>query len=322
MKSFQLILEESMVALLDGSSTVDECLVRYPQYAVQLESLLRVGRYLKLGREVKPSQAFKVHSRVFLAQHLRFNPRYSKRMQLSWRVALTLAMLFSTLFVTGTVHAQSVLPGDSFYQWKRASEELWRAFSINRIEIDIALSQRRLNEWVAVADDPALRLDAMRGYFDELRRLKQMDNLENHKFITPIIQAHQKILTDAGLPGSELVGDYLNLQTTPVPVATLPLILATNTMVFIPTYTFTLQPTFTLIPPTLTNEPLPTATATEMPSATPTEVPTFTATPTDVPAATPTEPAPTATVTVPEPTGTAIIIPLATDLPPPPANNP
>ncbi|MBI5964062.1 MAG: hypothetical protein HY863_11345 [Chloroflexi bacterium] len=319
MKSFHQALEESMLALLNGSSTVDECLVHHPQYAVELEPLLRIGRYLKLGREVRPSQAFKVHSRVFLAQHLRFNPRYSKRMQLSWRVVLTIAMLFSTLFVTGTVHAQSVLPGDSFYAWKRVSEELWRAFSINRIEIDIALSQRRLNEWVAVADDPALSRGAMRGYFDELRRLKQMDNAENHKFITPIIQVHQKILADAGLPGVELVGDYLNLQITPSPIATVTLILATNTTVFIPT--FTLQPTFTLTPnptATATDEPLPTATATLEPTATPTEVPTFTATPTDEPTPTPTEPESPATSTdEPTPTPTE---PSVTGIPP--VNNP
>ncbi len=320
MKPFHLVLEESMVALLDGSSTVDECLIRYPQYAAQLEPLLRVARYLKLGRDVRPSQAFKVHSRVYLAQHLRFNPRYSKRLRLSWQIALTIAMLFSTLFVTGTVHAQSVLPGDNFYPWKRASEELWRALSINRIEIDITLSERRLNEWVAVADDPALSPGAMRGYFDELSRLRRMDNAENHKFITPVIQSHQKILAAAGLPGVELVNDYLILQTTPTPVVTVTLIFATNTMIHIPT--FTLQPTLTLIPDptvTATDEPLPTATATEEPTATPTEEPTFTATPTYEPTATPTEPGPTATPTEPGPTGTAVE-PFATSGPPP--NNP
>ena len=317
MTSFQYILEECLTALSNDTATVDECLARYPQYAEQLKPLLGTIRYLKLGRSVKPSLAFKSYSRVHLTQHLHFNPRRSQWSQFFWRITTTFAVLMATLLVTGTVHAQTVLPGDNFYSWKRASEEVWRALSINSINADIALSERRLNEWVAVADDPKLSSEAMLDYFEELDRLKQKETVETHSFIAPIIRTHHEILDDAGLPGADLVESYVALLVTPLPAAT-------NTQVFI---TNTSNPTFTSLPqPTSTLKPDPTSTATELPptatvtyepTATPTYVPTMTPTnvptltPTSVPTLTPTN-VPTATN---EPTATPTDVPTAEAVP-------
>ena len=317
MTSFQYILEECLTALSNDTATVDECLARYPQYAEQLKPLLGTIRYLKLGRSVKPSLAFKSYSRVHLTQHLHFNPRRSQWSQFFWRITTTFAVLMATLLVTGTVHAQTVLPGDNFYSWKRASEEVWRALSINSINADIALSERRLNEWVAVADDPKLSAEAMLDYFEELDRLKQKETVETHSFIAPIIRTHHEILDDAGLPGADLVESYVALLVTPLPAAT-------NTQVFI---TNTSNPTFTSLPqPTSTLKPDPTSTATELPptatvtyepTATPTNVPTMTPTyvptltPTSVPTLTPTN-VPTATN---EPTATPTDVPTAEAVP-------
>ena len=317
MTSFQYILEECLTALSNDTATVDECLARYPQYAEQLKPLLGTIRYLKLGRSVKPSLAFKSYSRVHLTQHLHFNPRRSQWSQFFWRITTTFAVLMATLLVTGTVHAQTVLPGDNFYSWKRASEEVWRALSINSINADIALSERRLNEWVAVADDPKLSAEAMLDYFEELDRLKQKETVETHSFIAPIIRTHHEILDDAGLPGADLVESYVALLVTPLPAAT-------NTQVFI---TNTSNPTFTSLPqPTSTLKPDPTSTATELPptatvtyepTATPTNVPTLTPTyvptltPTSVPTLTPTN-VPTATN---EPTATPTDVPTAEAVP-------
>lgn len=317
MTSFQYILEECLTALSNDTATVDECLARYPQYAEQLKPLLGTIRYLKLGRSVKPSLAFKSYSRVHLTQHLHFNPRRSQWSQFFWRITMSFAVLMAALLVTGTVHAQTVLPGDNFYSWKRASEEVWRALSINSINADIALSERRLNEWVAVADDPKLSSEAMLDYFEELDRLKQKETVETHSFIAPIIRTHHEILDDAGLPGADLVESYVALLVTPLPAAT-------NTQVFI---TNTSNPTFTSLPqPTSTLKPDPTSTATELPptatvtyepTATPTNVPTMTPTyvptmtPTSVPTLTPTN-VPTATN---EPTATPTDVPTAEAVP-------
>lgn len=317
MTSFQYILEECLTALSTDTATVDECLARYPQYAEQLKPLLGTIRYLKLGRSVKPSLAFKSYSRVHLTQHLHFNPRRSQWSQFFWRITMTFAVLMAALLVTGTVHAQTVLPGDNFYSWKRASEEVWRALSINSINADIALSERRLNEWVAVADDPKLSSEAMLDYFEELDRLKQRDSVELHNFIAPVIQTHHEILDDAGLPGADLVESYVALLVTPLPVATNPQVFITNTSN--PTFTSLPQPTSTLKPdPTSTATELPpTATVTYEPTATPTNVPTMTPTyaltmtPTSVPTLTPTN-VPTVTN---EPTATPTDVPTAEAVP-------
>ena len=317
MTSFHYILEECLTALSTDTATVDECLARYPQYAEQLKPLLGTIRYLKLGRSVKPSLAFKSYSRVHLTQHLHFNPRRSQWSQFFWRITMTFAVLMAALLVTGTVHAQTVLPGDNFYSWKRASEEVWRALSINSINADIALSERRLNEWVAVADDPKLSSEAMLDYFEELDRLKQRDSVELHNFIAPVIQTHHEILDDAGLPGADLVESYVALLVTPLPVATNPQVFITNTSN--PTFTSLPQPTSTLKPdPTSTATELPpTATVTYEPTATPTNVPTMTPTyaltmtPTSVPTLTPTN-VPTVTN---EPTATPTDVPTAEAVP-------
>ena len=317
MTSFQYILEECLTVLSTDTATVDECLARYPQYAEQLKPLLGTIRYLKLGRSVKPSLAFKSYSRVHLTQHLHFNPRRSQWSQFFWRITMTFAVLMAALLVTGTVHAQTVLPGDNFYSWKRASEEVWRALSINSINADIALSERRLNEWVAVADDPKLSSEAMLDYFEELDRLKQRDSVELHNFIAPVIQTHHEILDDAGLPGADLVESYVALLVTPLPVATNPQVFITNTSN--PTFTSLPQPTSTLKPdPTSTATELPpTATVTYEPTATPTNVPTMTPTyaltmtPTSVPTLTPTN-VPTVTN---EPTATPTDVPTAEAVP-------
>ena len=317
MTSFQYILEECLTALSTDTATVDECLARYPQYAEQLKPLLGTIRYLKLGRSVKPSLAFKSYSRVHLTQHLHFNPRRSQWGQFFWRITTAFAVLMTTLLITGTVHAQTVLPGDNFYSWKRASEEVWRALSINSINADIALSERRLNEWVAVADDPKLSSEAMLDYFEELDRLKQRDSVELHNFIAPVIQTHHEILDDAGLPGADLVESYVALLVTPLPVATNPQVFITNTSN--PTFTSLPQPTSTLKPdPTSTATELPpTATVTYEPTATPTNVPTMTPTymptmtPTSVPTLTPTN-VPTVTN---EPTATPTDVPTAEAVP-------
>ena len=328
MTSFQYTLEECLTALSNDTATVDECLARYPQYAEQLKPLLGTIRYLKLGRSVKPSLAFKSYSRVHLTQHLHFNPRRSQWSQFFWRITMTFAVLMAALLVTGTVHAQTVLPGDNFYSWKRASEEVWRALSINSINADIALSERRLNEWVAVADDPKLSSEAMLDYFEELDRLKQRDSVELHNFIAPVIQTHHEILDDAGLPGADLVESYVALLVTPLPVATNPQVFITNTSN--PTFTSLPQPTSTLKPdPTSTATELPpTATVTYEPTATPTNVPTMTPTyaltmtPTSVPTLTPTN-VPTVTN---EPTATPTDVPTAEAVPtgtePPPTDIP
>jgi hypothetical protein len=182
---------------------------------------------------------FSAFARSALIQYALSHPRQQRGVALSWRMAMTLAMLVVALLFTGTVHAQSALPGDIDYGWKRTSELAWRALAPDPVAADIILSERRLNEWIAVANDPALNTSARNSYRDALSRLESSRDVETFALIVPMLQSHQRALKNAGLPTSEL-DNYLTEMLTPVviPVAETPSI-ATE----IPQITPDVQPT-------------------------------------------------------------------------------
>jgi hypothetical protein len=211
------------------------------------------------------------------------------------RTTLTVAMLVAVLLVSGTAHAQSALPGEAFYPWKRASEQAWRALSPNPIATDIMLAERRLAEWIAVSDDPSRSDTAMADYLEVLGRLESThDVAATVALIVPALQQQQQTLSDANLPTTEL-DTYLVEVATIVP----------PTPTEVPSTATQIPPTATEVPPTATEIP---PTATEVPS-TATEVP---PTATEI-QPTATEVPPTATEVPPTATE---VPPTATEVPP------
>jgi hypothetical protein len=296
MKDFQRILEECLTELSDGTATVDECLEYYPKHAEQLKPLLKTVLLLNRGRDVTPSPTFNAYTRSSMIQYLRSHPRQPRgNISLFQRAALTFAMLVAALLITGTAQAQSALPGDTFYAWKRTSEQLWRAISLDPLATDIMLTERRLHEWIAVANDPARSTSARNGYLEALSRLESVGDVETLARVIPALQSQQQTLNNAGLPTAQL-DDYLTVGVNSIPTV-------------VPTHVI---PTATEVPPTATDIPptpmdLP-PTATEVPP-TPTDLP---PTATDVPP-TPTDVPPTATDVPPTATD---LPPTATDVPP------
>ncbi len=297
MKDFQRILEDCLARLTNGTATLDECLARYPKHAEELKLLLQTALLLNRGRSVVPSPTFHAYTRSAVVQYIRSHPRQPRNMimPLFQRSALAFAMLMMALIVTGTAQAQSALPGDTFYPWKRTSEQVWRAISLDPVATDIMLSERRLNEWLAVSDDPALSNNAMNNYLAALTKLETVKDVQTLTLIMPALQSQQQTLNNVGLSNSDL-DDYL------VDVAnSIPATVATN----VPPTATNIPPTATNVPPTATNVP---PTATDVPP-TATDVP---PTATDVPP-TATDVPPTAT-DIP-PTATKVS-PTATKVPP------
>lgn len=265
MKAFQRILAECLTRLSNGSATVDECLSLYPKHAEQLKPLLQTVVLLDRGRDVVPLPTFNAYTRSALIQYVRTHPRQPQNvMPMLRRTALTFAMLVAALLVTGTVHAQSVLPGDTFYAWKRTSEQVWRVISFDSVATNIVLTERRLNEWIAVANDPTHSSSAMADYLEALTELESTDDVETLTIVVPALQEHQQILSNAGLSVPDLE-DYIVVAEVLLPVE--PLVQATPTQ-FPPTAT-EIPPTASEIPPTETDIP---PTATEIPP-TETEIP-------------------------------------------------
>ncbi|MFN8380443.1 MAG: hypothetical protein U0V02_00800 [Anaerolineales bacterium] len=310
------ILAESHVKFLNKTSTVKDQLVRYPEYAPELEPLLRTVFSLTLVRDVTPLYTFTAYTRDALLHHVATHPLpLQKRVAPSMRMSFSIAALILALLVTGgTVHAQSALPGESFYPWKRASEDIWRALSPNPVAADIVLAERRLQEWVLVANDPLRRTGAKNDYLEALTRLQTTNETETLVLIIPALQSQQQTLTDAGLTAPGL-NQYLSLAISLVPASVTPMAsptyaVPTATVMNILVVPTEVVPTIgipTEIVPTTTNVPIeiiPTQTAipTEIiPTATevPTEiVPTVTEVPTEVtpiPTDIPTEVVPTPT---------------------------
>jgi DNA-directed RNA polymerase specialized sigma24 family protein len=294
-KGFQRILEDSLTRLLGGIFTLDECLLLYPEHATQLSPLLETALLLNLGRDVEPLSTFTAYTHSAVTQYTQTHPRQPKIVvPVFQRTTVAFAMLVAAFLVTGTAHAQSALPGESFYSWKRASEQAWRALSPNPVATDIFLAERRLAEWIAVSDDPSRSAIAMADYLEVLSRLESTDDMAaTVTLIVPALQQQQQTLSDAGLATTEL-DNYLVDVAIIIPVDVLAQVTPTEiaptkvppTATEIPPTATDVPPTATDVPPTATDVP-PTATeipptATEIPP-TATEVPPTDVPPTDVP---------------------------------------
>ena len=318
LKGFQRILEECLVRFLNGTFTLDECLLLYPEYASLLSPLLETALLLNVGRDVESLSTFTAYTRSALTQFIQTHPRQRRIViPMVQRTALTFAMLAAVLLITGTTaQAQSALPGDTLYTWKRASEQVWISISPNPVATDIIIVERRLDEWITVAKDPSRSAGAKTAYLESLTSLRSRNNnnFETSALILPSLQSQQENLNTVGLVAPQLdsylvvvaanlPGDVI-IQSTPtriVPTATR----VPPTVTRVPPTATDVPPTATRVPPTATDVP---PTATDVPP-TATDVP---PTATDVPP-TSTRVPPTAT-DVP-PTSTRVP-PTATDVPP------
>ena len=270
-KGFRRILEECLMRIVKGTFTLDECLLFYPEYATQLSPLLETALLLNLGHDVEPLPTFTAYTHSALTQYICSHPRQRRIvLPVIQRTALTFAVLAAALLVTGTAKAQSALPGETFYPWKRASEQVWRAVSPDPVATDVTIAERRLHEWIAVAKDPSRSGGAKTAYLESLTRLRSgnNNNVETIALILPSLQSQQITLNTAGLAAPELnsylvvvvanlPGDVI-IQSTPtriVPTATRVPPTATN----VPPTATRVRPTATDVPPTATDVP-PTAT--------------------------------------------------------------
>jgi DNA-directed RNA polymerase specialized sigma24 family protein len=334
MKGFHRALGECLMRLSNDAFTLDECLLLYPNYAAQLEPILETALLLDLGREVRPAATFNAYTRDALIQYIRTHPRKPKVMTPMYqRSAFTFALLIVALLISGTAQAQSALPGDSFYAWKRTSEQVLRAISPDPVATDIMLADRRLDELIAVADDPALGTNAMNSYMESVSILNSKSDVASLTLIVPALNSQRQKLNKAGISTSELDHYLIGVVSSiPVQVSTqvstqvLPTSIHINptaanippTAANIPPRATNIPPTATNIPPTATNIP-PTATnipptATNIPP-TATDVP---PTATDVPP-TPTDVPPTPTDVPPTAVPPTVVPPTAvppTDVPP------
>lgn len=199
MNKFEIALEECLASMQLGDE-LDECLKRYPQFSAELRPLLQAAKKLEFAGAISPTSAFKTSTRSMLGAHMRAHPRRPvwRRPTLVARYAASLAVLVLTFATTGFALAQNSLPGQFLYSWKIASERVWRGLHVNPVYVDVELTQRRLQELLAIQNDPDLAPNALAAYADALRILEVDVNLMPQKatHAREALDLQKQIVTD------------------------------------------------------------------------------------------------------------------------------
>ena len=206
MNDFEAIFEECVDQIVSGESSLEECLARYPQYEAQLEPLLyTIVQLQDEAQAVRPSPFFRSRLRSELNRAIENSPRRKGGLSLFfWRMALNVAMLMFALVMTNTLFAQRALPGEQLYNWKLASETFWRTVTTDPLGTDLKLSERRIDEYVAVSSDEARRREVLLGYNKLLVRFKEEDDEMDRARILNALKSQQDSLHKVGLAIPEL----------------------------------------------------------------------------------------------------------------------
>lgn len=211
MNDFESVFEEGWSRMESGESTLDEVLAHHPEHCAQLGPLLQAASRLAGAREVVPSPVFRSRTRTQLNTHMRENPQLKRVSPVFWRLTITLVTMILAFIVTGTVFAQRALPGDTFYGWKLRSENAWRVVSPDRLGTDLTLSNRRVNELVALSGDEVRRTRAVENYQKLLIRFHSAADAQDRERILTVLRSQKESLSKAGMSIPEL-DSYLPLD--------------------------------------------------------------------------------------------------------------
>ena len=205
MNDFDELLEDSLEKIASGEATVEEVLARNPKDAPELEPYLRSAEHLQRGRAVAPSPFFAARLRSDLMREITATSRpVPRRPFFVQRMALNLGVLLLMFAFVSTAFAQAALPGDSLYNWKLTSENVWRVLTTDPLGTDLQLSNRRINEYVAVSQDESRRARVLSGYHVLLVRFQTEDDALEKERILRVLKSQQDSLRKVGLSIPEL----------------------------------------------------------------------------------------------------------------------
>jgi hypothetical protein len=248
MSKLERALEDCLARLASGQAGLEDCLALYPEQADELRRLLMAVKQLERGRSVRASAGFKARTRTQLWAYMAAHPRGRSAFGSAWapstpfRLILGLSVLTALFLVAGTALAQAALPGSAGYDWKIASEHVWRVFQPDPLAADVVLANRRADELAQVADDPQAQVIALQAYRQALATLNQYTLPASRPLIREALVAQQQSLNQAGLNVPELNALLTPTTSGPAPpTATLASPIATPAL-----------PASTLVPPTPT----------------------------------------------------------------------
>ena len=151
-KEFDNIFNECLEHLLTGQETIEQCLQRYPEYAKELEPLLRTVVLMHKVADVKPTDEFRARSMYQMQLKMAQSGSTEKRRARvvpRWAIAACTAMLVFVLGGSAVLASQNVMPGNLLYAVKLTTENLQvrlAGSTDSKTEQYIAMANARISE--------------------------------------------------------------------------------------------------------------------------------------------------------------------------------
>jgi hypothetical protein len=153
-REFDNILNECLGRLIEGES-IEACLSRYPQYAAELEPLLRTAQDTLKATDIKPRPEFRQRAGYQFQAAIRDMPAKGRRdffIILKPSLATIITVVIVLLAGSGTVAASSnSLPDSPLYQVKLATEAVRLALEqspLGKAELNAQFADERVDEIV------------------------------------------------------------------------------------------------------------------------------------------------------------------------------
>lgn len=195
---------------MSAGVTLDEVLAERPELAGRLRPLLTAAA--TLDRSVAhPSAGWRSRTRAVLLSNLQAPVDVpASRQPLRRRLALGLTAAALSLAGVGTAAAQSAQPGEALFDWKLASEVVWRSLSPDPLGTELVLLERRTAEWIHVRGGWAE--DMARSRFQRLAaRLASSEDPHRAAEIEMALARALARLVQAGVAEGEVLPDGLHL---------------------------------------------------------------------------------------------------------------
>ena len=174
--------------VLDGRWTLEDCLVNYPEYQAELESLIPLSQHLRAAATIRPRPAFRRGARRRLERRLETRRHTDPISALvsAWRrrPALSLALGAAALFLVifgaslGLIRvADAAMPGDPLYQIDLHLERVQVSLSRDsqtRSRLQLNHARERLDEASTLAQlgQPTLAQEALVAYGVQMQEIE------------------------------------------------------------------------------------------------------------------------------------------------------
>ncbi|MFC1950694.1 DUF5667 domain-containing protein [Chloroflexota bacterium] len=217
MKRIEEILTQCIDDIKASRASLEDCLDRYPDVRRELEPLLRIALSIKEPDDIRPSDAFKVRTRVNLMEHIHASRSGKKVVRLSSRAGIrhgwytgwarSVAIIVAVILIisaagTGTAFAsQSSLPGDALYSVKLGTEQLQRIITFDdadEVELELKFASTRLDELERIVNTPMSQTVMTTGSYDRILTMSIINITLNEQKKTYTTQSDRIAIAVAG----------------------------------------------------------------------------------------------------------------------------